>query len=169
MAWTSGNGLDWRGQGSPEFPLAAGEALAPGERFLVGPEGPDGRVAATVQILDASGSVRREELWSSADGLRWVTDGLVWRDDGAGTKELAPFFAPSGGYLAIGADGRLHVSPNGSDWTVVDNFDRVPTEPSGRQSWASIVGETRDVTFISYPEANGDRVLWLVRVEPGSP
>jgi hypothetical protein len=168
VAWTSANGLDWQREGSPAFPLAAGEALSPDEQFLLRPGGPEGRLVLSVRIADAGGAERRGELWSSADGLRWVNDGVLWRYDGTGTEELAPFFAPSGGYFATGSDGRLHVSPNGTDWTAVDNFDRVPTEPSG-QYWGSIVGETREATFIGDQGSNGDRVLWLLRIQSGSP
>jgi hypothetical protein len=168
VAWTSANGLDWRREGSPDFPLAAGEALSPGEQFLLRPGGPEGRLAASVRIADSGGAERRGELWSSADGLRWVNDGVLWRYDGTGTEELAPFFAPSGGYFATGSDGRLHVSPNGTDWTAVDSFDRVPTEPSG-QYWGSLVGETREATFIGDQGSNGDRVLWLLRIDAVSP
>ena len=45
VAWTSANGLDWQREGSPVFPLAAGEALSPGEQFLLRPGGSEGRLA----------------------------------------------------------------------------------------------------------------------------
>ena len=107
-------------------------------------------------------------MWSSSDGLRWVGDSVVYRSNSTGTEELTPFFAPSGGYLATGSDGRLHVSADGVDWTTVDSFDRAPLEGSG-EYWGALTATTSEATFIGDEASNGDRVLWLVRIESGSP
>jgi hypothetical protein len=164
VVWASTNGLDWESLGPPTGPSAPTE-IPHFESILRAPGGQPGEPLVAPVLIDEAGGGQRKELWSSADGLTWVKDGLVYRHDGTGTEGLVPFFAPSGGYLATGDDFRLHVSPDGADWTTVSGFEVVGTDPN-QPGWGELVGVTHEATFITDMLDNGDRVLYVVRVQP---
>lgn len=165
VVWASTNGLDWESLGPPAVPLA-GTEIAHFDLVLRRPGGAGGERLVAPVLIDEAGGGQRKELWSSADGLTWVSDGLVYRFDGTGTEGLVPFFAPSGSFLATGDDFRLHVSPDGADWSTVNGFEVVGTDPN-QPGWGQLVGVTHEATFIADVLDNGDRVLYIVRVESG--
>ena len=165
VVWASTNGLDWESLGPPAVPLA-GTDIAHFDSVLRRPGGALGEPLVVPVLIDEAGGGQRKELWSSVDGLTWVNDGLVYRFNGTGKEGLVPFFAPSGSFLATGDDFRLHVSPDGSDWSTVNGFEVVGTDPN-QQGWGQLVGVTQEATFIADVLDNGDRMLYVVRIEPG--
>lgn len=157
LVWTSTNGLDWESLGPPDLPSAA-TATAHFGQILRRPAGDPGSPLVAAVVIDEAAE-QRLELWSSVDGLSWVQLGLVYTyPEGS----LDPFHAPSGGYLATGDDLRVHVSPTGAEWTVVDGLIGVGGSLENGGALARAL--TQDAAFIVELPFNGDRVMWVIRV-----
>jgi hypothetical protein len=165
--WASNDGLDWEWLGKPGIP-ASDTNTTYMNPVLRRPDNADGERVIAPVVIDEAGGGQRVELWSSADGLTWLSDGVVTTYDGTGTEGRLPSFAPSGGFLAAGDDLRLHVSPDAREWAPVDGFEVAGADPD-QPGWAQVLGVTGEAAFMADDLDNGDRVLYVLRVEPGRP
>lgn len=108
-------------------------------------------------LTDEAGN-QISEIWTSTDGLRWVSAGIV-----STYPEPALFPVPAlGGFVATGDDLKVHVSATGAAWSVVEGLDgprRVFEEDGGTSTYSA----TRDTVFLVDLPLSGDRVMWVLK------
>lgn len=154
VVWTSTDGVDWTSLGPPVFPTATGD-------LGVLPQATDAEPLTAVARIEKSGA-ERFELWTSTDGRRWKRLGVLAKD-----LEMPITPAVSGGFLAIGGDFRIHVSGTGADWAVVKGLagvlETVSANGGTHRTWA-----TRDTIFHMDAPLTGERIMWVMRIDPGS-
>jgi len=159
IVWSSTNGTDWEELGPMVLP-------SPAQVFQVLPTAPTlGLPLAAVAMIDEAGE-QRNELWSSSDGQTWSRLAVI-------STYPEPNFDPVPGpvgFVAPGDDQRLHVSPNGDEWSVVEGpagLHRTVDENGGTQS----ISVTADTVFYVELPLTGERRLWKFRFEgvPGQP
>jgi len=118
-----------------------------------------------VAMIDEAGE-QRNELWSSSDGRTWSRLAVI-------STYPEPNFDPVPGpigFVAPGDDQRLHVSPNGAEWSVVDGptgLHQTVDENGGTQQ----ISVTADTLFYVELPLSGERRLWKFEFEgvPGQP
>lgn len=161
-AWASTNGRDWEPLGPPVFSSSAAGTVTVHKVLRRADERPEQRLSALVVVEERD--EQHLELWSSADGVTWAPVGPVPNPG----PYIYPVFAPSaiGGYLMANEDFRVSVSPTGAEWTAVDGLADVGAET--RLGSGTVRFEvTAEALFVSEVALNGDRVLWVLRVEGG--
>jgi hypothetical protein len=116
-------------------------------------------------MVDEAGE-QRNELWSSSDGQTWTRLSVISTYP---EPNLDPVPGPVG-FVAPGEDQRLHVSPNGETWSVVEGpagLHKTVDENGGTQR----VSVTPDTVFYVELPLTGERRLWKFTFEgvPGQP
>jgi len=150
--WRSTDGLEWTSLGLPTLPPTAldlGDLHATAE--------PGGGLGA-VMMLESDG-VQTFEYWTSRDGLDWDRVGVL----PAGVSQVIPI--GPGRYLAKGDDLAMRSSTTTEDWTHVEGLDGFDSwiGESGGMSLHSVAGDT---VFMVEVALTGERVLWVIELEP---
>jgi hypothetical protein len=159
IVWSSTDGMDWAELGPMVLP-------SPVQVFQVLPTAPAlGLPLAALAMVDEGGE-QRNELWSSSDGQTWSRLSVI-------STYPEPNFDPHPGpvgFVAPGDDQRLHVSPSGNEWSVVDGpagLHQTVDEHGGTQ----VLSVTPDTVFYVELPLTGERRLWKFKFEsvPGQP
>jgi len=158
--WTTTDGLDWESLGSPILPQGT-EAEAYLD-VLDRPGGGPGMPLIAVAEINETETVQRQELWSSVDGVTWLHVGEGRR---YGRHMLNISHSPTGGYLGIAENYQLNVSPDGTAWTIVEGVSG-PGSIVDLHGGSVGVSVTHKAAFIHEVPNRGDRVIWMLRIEP---
>ena len=156
--WASTDGIEWTSLGPPVGPVAA--PLVSLFEVLPNPDGVTDEPMTAVVMIDEAGT-QRTEMWSSTDGVDWDRIALTFTHPETGFR---PFRVPSGGYLATGDDYRMRVSATGDDWTTVEGLDDVGQRME--EGGTGMVSKTDHTIFYADLPLSGDRVLWVLRIDP---